>query len=218
MKLVLQWVYKSPREVETVFQSEPLSVAQALIIAEDLNRTGRVKSMTFKDQYDCTWLIKELKKYTEEIKEAPQNVVVYFDGGFEHHTNAAGVGCVIYYEQNGKNYRLRKNAQLDSLLSNNEAEYAALHFCLTELEWLDIHHMEVRFLGDSQVVIHQMAGEWPVYEPQFASWAERIDKKLEALHITPQYELIGRKQNTEADRLATQALEGIEISAHLEEA
>ena len=113
---------------------------------------------------------------------------------------------------------MRKNAQLDSLLSNNEAEYAALHFCLTELEWLDIHHLEVRFLGDSQVVIHQMAGEWPVYEPQFATWAERIDKKLEALHITPQYELIGRKQNTEADRLATQALEGIEISAHLEEA
>lgn len=216
MKFVIEWAYKTPKGAETIFRSEEMSAAHALMIAEDLERTGRVKQLTLTDQHDSTWMIKELKKYLKEIETEPHNVTVYFDGGFDRGTSTSGLGCVIYYEQNGKSFRLRKNAYATGLVSNNEAEYAALNLSLVELELLDVHGMTVRFIGDSQVVINQMNGEWPAYEKELASWADRIDGRLQVLGITPEYELVPRKENAEADKLATQALNGIDISGKIE--
>ena len=50
-------------------------------------------------------------------------------------------------------------------------------------------------------------------EQNLASWADRIEEKMRVLGIDPTYKLVSRKANTEADRLATQALTGIEITA-----
>lgn len=216
MKLKIEWAYKSPKGAQTIFRSDEMTAAQALMIAEDLEKTGRVKGMTLTDEHDSTWMIKELKKYLKEIETEPHNVSVYFDGGFDRETNNSGLGCAIYYEQNGKSYRLRKNAFVSGLVSNNEAEYAALNLSLVELELLNVHHLPVRFIGDSQVVINQMSGEWPVYEKELAAWADRIDEKLKKLGIQAEYEHVSRKQNAEADRLATQALSGIEIVGKIE--
>ena len=157
-----------------------------------------------------------MKSYVKELEEEPHNITVYFDGGFDLVTSTAGMGCVIYYEQNGKSYRLRRNAPSCELSSNNEAEYAALNLGIVELELLNVHHMPVRFIGDSQVVINQMKGEWPTLEEDLLSWADRIDEKLNKLSIQPEYQHISRKNNAEADRLATQALNGIEITGLME--
>lgn len=216
MKLRIEWAYKTPKGAQTIFRSDEMTAAQALMIVEDLERTGRVKSITLIDEYDSTWRLKELKKYLKEIETEPHNVSVYFDGGFDRTTNNSGLGCAIYYEQNGKSYRLRKNASVSGLISNNEAEYAALNLSLVELEMLNVHHLSVRFIGDSQVVINQMNGEWPVYEKELAAWADRIDEKMKKLGINAEYEHVTRNQNAEADRLATQALNGIEIVGKIE--
>ncbi|MGE7624386.1 ribonuclease H family protein [Viridibacillus sp. NPDC096237] len=216
MNISIEWIYKTPRGTETTFRSEEMPATKGLIIAEDIERTGRVKSITFTDSFDSTWTIKELKRYIKEIETEPHNITVYFDGGFDRSTSTSGLGCVIYFEQSGKSYRLRKNAPSEVLKSNNEAEYAALHLSLKELERLNVHHLPVVFIGDSQVVINQMSGEWALLEKELSSWADRIDEKLKELGIRPSYELIPRKENSEADRLATQALNGIEITAQLE--
>lgn len=216
MKITIEWTYKTKNGVETVFRSEEMPPAHALTIGEDLEKTGRAKKIQFIDQYDSTWLTKELKKYIKEIDTEPHNVRVFFDGGFDIQTNNAGLGIAIYYEQNGKSYRLRRNAPASGLNSNNEAEYAALHLAIVELDLLDVHHQTVHFLGDSQVVINQMSGEWPAYEKELSSWADRIDEKLNALGITPEFELVPRKLNSEADRLATQSLQGIGITGQIE--
>ena len=216
MKLTIEWSYKTPKGATTVFRSEPMSVLNALMIAEDMERTGRVKSMEIVDEYDSTWMIKELKKYLKEMETEPHDVTVYFDGGFDIQTKGAGLGVAIYYEKDGKSYRLRRNAYVSELISNNEAEYAALHLSLVELELLDVHHQTVRFVGDSQVVINQLNGDWPAYEQNLASWADKIDAKLQQLGIKPDYELVPRKQNSEADRLATQAIHGTEITGEIE--
>ena len=150
------------------------------------------------------------------METEPSNVTVYFDGGFNLESRISGLGCVIYFEQNGKKYRLRKNLTLDGLSSNNEAEYAALHFSVQELESLGVHHQTVRFIGDSQVVINQMSGEWPVYEKELMNWADRIDEYLNRLGIKPEFEPVSRKENEEADRLANQALDDIEIDGKIE--
>ncbi|MBO1913173.1 reverse transcriptase-like protein, partial [Microvirga sp. 3-52] len=134
------------------------------------------------------------------------NITVYFDGGFDQTTKGSGLGCVIYYDQNGKSYRLRQNASVLELTSNNEAEYAALHLCIKELENLNVHHTSVKIIGDSRVVINHLTEEWPAIEQNLYTWADRIEAKMKALGITPEYELVSRKGNTEADKLATQAL------------
>ncbi|MBT2569682.1 reverse transcriptase-like protein [Planococcus sp. ISL-110] len=213
MEIRIEWTYKIPKGPETNFFSEEMPAAMALVIAEDLERNGRSKNLHFVDRFDSSWTIKEMKVYLKGIETEPHNVIVYFDGGYERLTRSAGLGCVIYYEQNGKSYRLRTNAIVDRLSSNNESEYAALYFCLQELEYLKVHHLPVRFIGDSRIVINGMADEWPAIEEQLVSWTGRIEEKIVELGIRPEYELIPRKANAEADKLATQALNGIRIAA-----
>jgi ribonuclease HI len=216
MNIRIEWTYRTPKGTETIFRSEEMPAGQALLLAEDIERTGRAKSMEFVDRFDSSWTLKELKAYLKGIETEPHNIEVYFDGGFDVETNQSGLGCVIYYEQSGKSYRLRQNAPSSELLSNNEAEYAALYLGVQELEGLNVHHMPVRFKGDSKVVINQMGGDWPALEKDLSRWADRIDDKLKKLGIQPEFELLPRKRNAEADRLATQALNGIEITGTLE--
>ena len=129
-------------------------------------RTSRtvVQSKYRSHQFDSSWTVKELKGYLKGIETEPHNITVYFDGGFNWDTKLAGLGCVLYYNQNGKSYRLRKNATATHLFSNNEAEYAALHLCLQELETLGAHHLPIEIMGDSRVVINHLSEEWPVIE------------------------------------------------------
>ena len=127
MNILIEWIYRIPKGSETVFRSEEMPAAQALLFAEDLERTGRAKNVIFIDRFDSTWTVKEMKGYLKGIETEPHNITVYFDGGFDLETSKAGLGCVIYYEQSGKSYRLRQNAPSDELTSNNEAEYAALY-------------------------------------------------------------------------------------------
>lgn len=216
MEIRIEWSYKTAKGTEAFFRSEELPAAHALLIAEDIQKTGRVKSLEFVDRFDSSWTLKELKAYLKGIETEPHNVNVYFDGGFDKETGRAGLGCVIYYEQSGKAYRLRQNVEVAELSSNNEAEYAALHMSVQELERLEVHHLPVVFRGDSNVVANQMSGEWPVYENDLSRWADRIEQSLNRLGIQAQYELIPRKVNAEADRLAAQALRGIEISGTME--
>jgi ribonuclease HI len=216
MKLILEWTYKTSKGAVTTFRSEAMTPAQALMIAEDVEKTGRVQSLEIIDEYDSTWMIKELKKYLKEMETEPHNITVYFDGGFDIQTKASGLGVAVYFEKNGKSHRLRRNAYASGLDSNNEAEYAALHLALVELDLMDVHHQTIRVIGDSQVVINQLSGEWPAYEKNSSEWADKIDDKLRALGLKAEYQLVPRKENNEADRLATQALQGTEITGNIE--
>lgn len=216
MNVRIQIAYKTPKGLEASFVSEELRAEKAIIIAEDLEKTGRIKQLNFSDSQDSTWTIKELKKFLKGIETEPHDATIYFDGGFDLQSQKSGLGCVIYYQQNGKSYRLRKNALIDSLDSNNEAEYAALYFCLNQCEALGIRHQTINIFGDSQVVINQMKGEWPCAEAELNKWGDRIETKLEQLGLKPSYEFVSRKGNQEADQLASQALRDIEISGTIE--
>lgn len=213
MKVRLEWKYRSPKGLQTVFLSDEMPAAQSVLIAEDIERTKRVSELVFIDVFDdSVWTMKEMKTYLKSIETEPHDITVFFDGGYNLEDGKSGLGCVIYYSQNGKSYRLRQNAQIEGMVSNNEAEYAALHLCVQELEYLEVKNMPVRFSGDSKIVINGMSGEWPVIEAELNRWADRITGKLDQLGIQPEFELIPRKENFEADRLAGQALKGIKIT------
>ncbi|WP_080873910.1 ribonuclease H family protein [Oceanobacillus timonensis] len=216
MKVRIECTYQTPKGIAAAFTSEEMDASNALFIVEDIKKTGRMKNIIFVDSLEHTWSLKELRKQMEEIQTEPHDITVYFDGGFERETRYSGLGCAIYYQQNNTFYRLRKNALVEELYTNNEAEYAALHLALVELEGLGVHHLPVSFYGDSQVVVNQLMGEWPCYEEELIKWADRIENKLNQLGVSPEYKHISRKKNREADRLATQALQGMEITSSKE--
>lgn len=216
MQVYIEWTYKTKTGIQAKFSSEEMQAKAAIALAEDIEKTGRVKALTFIDRHERSWNLKELKKLMEEIKTEPHDIIIYFDGGFDHETGKAGLGCVIYYEKDGKSYRIRKNAFVEGLISNNEAEYAALHLGIMELEWLGVRHLPVTFIGDSKVVINQLNDEWPCYEEELARWMTRIEQKLEEMGISPILKSVSRKLNKEADQLAAQAMDGQEILSHKE--
>lgn len=207
----IEVIYETPNGTKAKFQSNDLSIDRAIVIAEDFLKTGRVKNINFIDHNNNYWNLKKVKKYVEGIQSEPHHVKLYFDGNFDLETGKAGLGCVIYYDQSQKSYRLRKNALVKEILTNNEAEYAALHLGIKELDLLGVNHLPVQIIGDSLLVIKQMKDEWPCYEQELITWANRIDSDMERLGITPYYKNVSRTKNKEADHLATQAINKISI-------
>lgn len=216
MKFTVEWHYRTPKKLETIFRSEEMSLGEVLVLSDDLEKTGRTKELIFIDDQGTTWTKKELQKWLKKSDTEMMDIVTYFDGGFDVKTNLAGIGIVIYYTKNNKHYRVRMNARLEELETNNEAEYAACYFLIQQLEQLDIKSIEVEFRGDSQVVLQQLSGEWPCYDDTLNRWLDKIEQKLKELKIRPTFSPVSRKQNTEADQLATQALEGTPIQSTME--
>ncbi|RXI97860.1 hypothetical protein DS745_15985 [Anaerobacillus alkaliphilus] len=207
MKIRLEIFYK-PKNGTNQYEmrTEFLPIQEALFLSEDVEKTGRATTIEYYDETGSTWLKKHLKKYLDSLKEEPHNIVLYFDGGFNEEQRLSGVGVVLYYEQNEKYYRLRKNEMLEQLTTNNEAEFAALWTAINELEALGVKNQPVTIKGDSLVVINQAKGEWPCYEEEHTRWLDRIDQKINSLGLTVNYEAINRGENKEADQLASQAL------------
>ncbi|MDM5316344.1 reverse transcriptase-like protein [Fictibacillus sp. b24] len=217
MNFSIEYMYKHPKSpLKIRFVSDPMSLNEALFITADLEKTGRVSELIFIDTKGVSWTKKELLKLTEVKNEEPKNISIYFDGGYKAETGASGQGIIIRYSQNGVNYRIKKNASLTNLESNNEAEYAALWIAAQELEELGVQYEEVIIQGDSKVVIEQLKGEWPCYETNLQNWADKIETLFKKLQVEPVYEWVARNKNKDADQLVTQALNGKIIQAKKE--
>ncbi|MBO0958230.1 reverse transcriptase-like protein [Neobacillus sp. MM2021_6] len=213
MKYRLEWNYKVKSNEKIQCSSEWISGELALQMGEELEGTGKVNDLYFYDDNGTSWIIKEMKKLLAEIEEDPHEITVFFDGGFNKETNQAGLGAVIFFKQGKKKYRIRANERVFEMETNNEAEYAAFYYALNILEDLGVHHLSCEFKGDSQGILKQLEGEWPCYEEALNRWLDRIEEKMKLLGLLPKFTVIPRKDNKEADKLATQALEGKEIFA-----
>jgi ribonuclease HI len=215
LKYRIEWTYQTKKKLQTTVSTEFFSLNETIIFAEDFMQTGKVKQLHFSSEDGQTWTLKELKRFKDIVKDEPHDVVAYFDGGYQKDTKLAGFGAVIYYTQSGARYRIRMNEKVEELMSNNEAEYAAFLYLVNVLEEYGIKQQSILFKGDSQVVLNQLSGEWPCYEEEFTVWLDRIENKLKTLHITPKFDAISRKDNNEADKLATQAMNGVVIRSKL---
>ena len=216
MKYKLEWTYKIKGRDGIFFTSDWMDAELAIIGGEDIEKSGKAKELIFYDDMGQSWNLKEMKKLMVEIEEDPHEVMIYFDGGFKPDSYQAGLGAVIYFRQGKKKFRIRANEKIDEMESNNEAEYAALYYGLNLLIELGVHHVPCDIKGDSQVVINQLAGEWPCYEENLNRWIDRIEERIKILGIKPRYQLIPRNDNKEADKLATQALEGKNIYSKMQ--
>ncbi|WP_147533721.1 reverse transcriptase-like protein [Bacillus marasmi] len=216
MKYKIEWKYKGKGIPPVQFDSDLLTGEVALQIGEELEKTGKAIEITFYDEMGTDWNLKQLRKLLAEAEEEANDILVYFDGGFQKESNRAGLGVVIYYHQGKKKYRIRVNEVFDEMENNNEAEYAAFYFALNILEEMGVYRLPCEFKGDSQVVLKQLEGEWPCFEENLNRWLDRIEEKLKKLAIKPKYSPIPRNENKEADKLATQALEGKMVQSKMQ--
>ncbi len=205
--------YKMKKSRAIELTSEWVSSDEGIRLAEEWQSKGPFFSIRLKDRLDREWTLKEFKKLDEEVESEPDEIDLYFDGGYDFQSKKSGIGVVIYYTKGKQRFRKRKNLLLEQLESNNEAEYAALYTGLQELEEMLVKNSIIRIWGDSLVVINQAKGEWACLEASLNAWLDRIENKINQLHLTAHFEAIKRNDNKEADQLANQALQGVSIES-----
>jgi ribonuclease HI len=214
MKMKLKFKYASKTSSDIWFESSWFSRKETMIHVDDLMKTGRVVELEIIDEMDTSWTRKEFIKLNQELDKEPENIVVFFDGGFDKENGHSGIGIVVYYEKGADRFRIRKNEKLEGLENNNEAEYAALHNALLLLEEIGVKNAPCTIKGDSQVVLKQLEGEWPCFDDGLNRWLDRIELVIDKLKLKVTVDILNRNDNKEADKLANQALSGTEVHSH----
>jgi ribonuclease HI len=130
---------------------------------------------------------------------------VFFDGLCEPE-NPGGVACygfVVYRESSVGEKKIFEDhgvaAEPGPDSTHNVAEYTGL---IKSIEWVLANQSDrgLEILGDSQLVIRQLTGEYKVRSPRMTPLYDRAVSLLEAFEWTATW--IPREENTVADELS----------------
>lgn len=132
--------------------------------------------------------------------QSPGEYIVYADGSINPRRSGAGITICT-----ADGTILRAVNRTLPRMTNNEAEYAALHLALTEVQRLNPRVVEIRM--DSEIVVNQMAGRFAVNSPKLKPM-HRLACELARQIKGIRYVHIRREQNAIADALATEASAG----------
>ncbi len=127
---------------------------------------------------------------------------LFCDGACRGNPGESSAGAWLLDRDSGKTVAALKKRI--GRATNNEAEYEALLMGLEEAKRLGA--TDVRVKADSQLVIRQIRGEYKVKHPEMK---RRHEKALALLSKFERWEAshVPREENTEADRLANEALD-----------
>jgi ribonuclease HI len=129
-----------------------------------------------------------------------------FDGCSKGNPGPAGAGAVIYKNDQ----EIWSNSMyVGDKETNNVAEYNGLIMGLTKANDLGIKELLV--MGDSELIIKQMKGEYKVKSVNIIEYYLK-SKTLSRLISEVRYEHIYRKDNARADQLANLGLQSKETS------
>src|SRR5260370_35499175 len=123
------------------------------------------------------------------------------DGRHRGNSGPAGFGALI---QDDQGMVLAELSEFLGIRTNNYAEYSGLLACLQYA--LDHHHLRLRVVSDSELMVKQIQGKYKVNSPDLRPlWQEAKNRiaKLEAFEISHAL----RHKNKDADRLANQAMD-----------
>ena len=128
-------------------------------------------------------------------------ILAHVDGGSRGNPGPAGYGVVI------TDHQRRKIAGLSEYLghqTNNYAEYSGL---LAALDYALQHgHKALKVVGDSELLVKQIRGEYKVKSPALQDLYQRARQMIAKLDwFSIQHVL--REKNAEADRLANLAMD-----------
>lgn len=127
---------------------------------------------------------------------------LYTDGGARGNPGPAGIGAVI---KDGEKV-IKKIKKYIGEATNNQAEYEALIFGLSELKKMGGKELEVNCFLDSELVVKQLNLEYKVKNKELAPLFVKVwnlaqgFKRCKFFHVY-------REQNKEADKLVNEALD-----------
>ncbi|HEV7978407.1 bifunctional RNase H/acid phosphatase [Amycolatopsis sp.] len=131
------------------------------------------------------------------------HVIVEADGGSRGNPGPAGYGAVVKDAATGE-VLAERQAGL-GIATNNVAEYSGLIAGLRAAAELGASIVDVRM--DSKLAVEQMSGRWKIKHPALkplATEAHEVEQSFDRVS----YEWIPRAQNSHADMLANQAMDG----------
>jgi probable phosphoglycerate mutase len=138
-----------------------------------------------------------------------ESVVVEADGGSRGNPGPAAYGALLKDARTGE--LLAEIGETIGVATNNVAEYRGLIAgLLLAAEFAPNAAIEVRM--DSKLVVEQMSGNWKVKHPSMRPLA------VEANRLAPigtTFTWVPRAQNSHADRLANEALDGVRDASGL---
>ncbi|QBJ94944.1 bifunctional RNase H/acid phosphatase [Rhodococcus sp. ABRD24] len=130
-------------------------------------------------------------------------VVVETDGGSRGNPGPAGYGAVVF-DAAGRSV-LAERREFLGVTTNNVAEYRGLIAGLTAARDLGAREVDVRM--DSKLIVEQMSGRWKVKHPDMIPLARQA-RELAGTFARVTYSWIPRAENSHADRLANEAMDG----------
>ena len=127
--------------------------------------------------------------------------VAYIDGGSRGNPGPAGFGVRIENPDGTVCAELKGSL---GVATNNVAEYRGLIAALTY--FVGAGHCHILIRSDSQLLIRQMTGRYRVRHPNLQPLHREAQTLLEKLERVD-FEHVPRTSNTDADRLANQAMD-----------
>ena len=135
---------------------------------------------------------------------------LFTDGGARGNPGPAGIGAVL---RDASGEVIGEIARSIGHATNNVAEYTALIEGLEMAIAKEIAELDV-FL-DSELVVHQMKGEWKIKHANLRSLAIRAQglmRRFDSISIAH----VRREQNAEADALANQGMDAADLDRELD--
>ena len=127
-------------------------------------------------------------------------LTIYTDGGARGNPGPAGIGVVIY-DQNDK--LISQHSKFIGKTTNNQAEYQALIFGLKKAKELEAK--EIKCLLDSELVVRQLAGRYKVKNKDLKPFFAEILKLTNEFKAVI-FKHIPRRKNKLADKLVNLAI------------
>jgi ribonuclease HI len=130
-------------------------------------------------------------------------ITVHFDGGSRGNPGPAAAAAGAY-DANGE--ELTDRVALVGEVTNNVAEYRALLLAVSLAT--DLEADEVEFVGDSQLIVRQITGEYKVKKADLKPLHAEAKAALTAL---PKWSItdVRRESNERADELLNEALDSV---------
>jgi len=130
-------------------------------------------------------------------------LIIHTDGAARGNPGPAAIGATIKDE---KGSLLASISRRIGITTNNQAEYRAIITALEKAISLGAKQVDVR--ADSELVVKQINGRYKVKNVALRPLYQKVVQLIGSLEdFTISY--IPRQQNSEADKLANKALDGI---------
>lgn len=146
-----------------------------------------------------------------------KKVTCYFDGATEPKNpgGAMGTGSIVKVDGLAV-YTDTMFYAPKPTNTNNTSEYIGLGLVLKYILDNNLDDQDVTIMGDSQVAIKQMNGEYAINSGEYVKYAYRCKELISKFRKKPVLFWIKREQNTEADELSKKALadNNIEVRTH----